>query len=275
MIDEDIIIELIRKAECDLPKDVESSLEKALKGEQNKTAKIQLENILKNIRHARENKIPICQDTGILKFYVRIGAKLDVNPDDIAGIIQKAVEKATGGIPLRPNSVNPLARDNLGNIPEIEFEPIKGNFIEIIAFPKGAGAENMSTLGMLTPSDGITGIRNFILDAVKKAGGNPCPPTIVGIGIGGLSDTAMKLAKRSLLRKLGEKNPDKEIANLESELLREINRLGIGPMGLGGNTTSLGVHIETAPCHTGSLPVAVNLQCWANRRACIRILKNS
>ena len=270
MIDENTIIELLRKAVCDLPEDVESALEKALESEENETAKTQLKNILDNVKYARKKGIPICQDTGILRFYVRLG-KAGVGAEEVKGVILQAVEKATKEIPLRPNSVDALTRENSGNVPEIEFELTKNDSIEIIAFPKGAGAENMSALAMLTPADGIGGIKKFVLETVKKAGGKPCPPTIVGVGIGGLSDTAMGLAKKALLRKTGEHNPDSAIAKLEKKLLEEINSLGIGPMGLGGKTTSLAVHIETVPCHTGSLPVAVNLQCWANRRATIRV----
>lgn len=270
MLSEDAIVELLRKAVCDLPVDVESALEKALKAEDNETAKTQLKNILDNVKYARKEGIPICQDTGILRFYVGLG-KAGVEAEDVKGIILRAVEKATKEIPLRPNSVDALTRENSGNVPEIEFEFTKNNSLEITAFPKGAGAENMSALGMLTPADGVDGIKKFVIETVKKAGGNPCPPTIVGVGIGGLSDTAMRLAKKALLRNTGKKNPDEEIAKLESQLLEEINSLGIGPMGLGGNTTSLAVHIETAPCHTSSLPVAVNLQCWANRRATVRV----
>jgi len=269
-MDEETIVELLRKAVCNLPGDVEPALENALKAEENETAKIQLKNILENVKYARKEGIPICQDTGILRFYVRLG-KVDVKAEEVKGVILRAVEKATEEIPLRPNSVDSLSRENSGNIPEIEFEFTKNNSIEITAFPKGAGAENMSALAMLTPVDGIGGIKKFVLETVKKAGGNPCPPTIVGVGIGGLSDTAMKLAKKALLRNVGEPNPDSGIADLENQLLSEINKLGIGPMGLGGKATSLAVHIETAPCHTGSLPVAVNLQCWANRRATIRV----
>ena len=270
MIDESTIIELLRKAVCDLPGDVESALEKALKAEENETAKIQLKNILDNVKYARENSIPLCQDTGILRFYVRLG-KAGVEAEEVKGIILRAVEKATEEIPLRPNSVDALTRENSGNVPEIEFEFTKDNSIEITVLPKGAGAENMSALAMLTPAEGTGGIKKFVIETVKKAGGKPCPPTIVGVGIGGLSDTAMKLAKKALLRNVGDPNPDSGIAKLESELLNEINSLGIGPMGLGGKTTSIAVHIETAPCHTGSLPVAVNLQCWANRRATVRV----
>ena len=270
MIDENTIIELLRKAVCDLPGDVESALEKALKAEENETAKIQLKNILDNVKYARENSIPLCQDTGILRFYVGLG-KAGLEAEEVEGIILRAVEKATEEIPLRPNSVDALTRENSGNVPEIEFESTKNNSLEITVLPKGAGAENMSALAMLTPAEGTGGIKKFVIETVKKAGGKPCPPTIVCVGIGGLSDTAMKLAKKALLRNVGDPNPDSGIAKLESELLSEINSLGIGPMGLGGKTTSIAVHIETAPCHTGSLPVAVNLQCWANRRATVRV----
>jgi fumarate hydratase subunit alpha len=187
------------------------------------------------------------------------------------------VKVASKEIPLRPNIVHPISRKNSGDntgagVPVIEFEVLDGkDFIEISVLPKGAGSENMSALRMLNPSEGIVGIKKFVLDTVAAAGSNPCPPTIVGIGIGGTADRAMLLSKRALLRSLDSRNSDAAMAKLEKELLTDVNQLGIGPMGLGGKTTSLGVCVEYSFCHTASLPVAVNIQCWANRKAKARI----
>ncbi len=273
----DAVVELIRKAETDLPKDVELALRRAYLSEKNKIARIQLKSIIENIKFARKNSIPICQDTGLINFYVKIGGKADVDLGIINKSIINAVKTATRKIPLRPNTVHPLTRKNSGssigiNIPNIEIEILpEKEYIEIIAFVKGAGSDNMSKLAMLKVSDGIAGIRKFVIETVANAGGRPCPPTIVGVGIGGSSDIAAKLAKKALLRKIELRSGDRKIAKLEDELLKKINKLGIGPMGLGGKTTALDVHIEIAHCHTGSLPVAVNLGCWANRHKTVRI----
>jgi len=272
------IVELLRRAETDLPRDVEVALKRAYAKEKSELGKIQLREILKNIKLARKNSIPICQDTGIINFYVGLGT--GVINDNIEDILVNATKLATEKIPLRPNAVDPLTRknsnDNTGiGIPNIELKILRDrDYIEITALPKGAGSENMCKLRMLKPSDGMEGIKKFVLESVAEAKGNPCPPVIIGIGIGGSSDLATRLAKRALLRKIGEGNVDKEIAELERELERDINRLGIGPMGLGGVVTCLGVNIETSYCHTGSLPVAVNIGCWATRRATVRIYDN-
>lgn len=270
-------VELLRKAETDLPSDVESALEKAYNREESETGKLQLKNILENVRYAREKKIPLCQDTGIINLYVKIGSEVKINYKIIENALINATKIATEEIPLRPNIVNPLTRENSGDntgtgIPHIELEFLEGkDYIEVTASPKGAGSDNMSRLKMLKPSEGLNGIRKFVLESVAEAGGNPCPPGVIGVGIGGSSDLATKLAKKALLRKVGERNRDKEIAKLEEKLERDINKLGIGPMGLGGKTTCLGVNIETAYCHTGSLPVAINIGCWANRKATVKI----
>ncbi len=276
------VVELLRRAEVSLPEDVEKALERAYKNEKEKIARIQLREILDNVRHARKNNIPMCQDTGIPIFYLKIGNKLRTDLDLIEESIVDGVKKATEEIPLRPNVVNPLTRENSGDntgigIPIIEIEILKGkSYLEITALPKGAGSENFSAIKMLNPSDGVNGIRRFVIETVASAGGNPCPPTIIGVGIGSSADGAMKLAKKALLRKIDSNNPNenKEIAKLERELLWEINKLGIGPMGLGGRTTSLAVNIQSAYCHTASLPVAINIQCWANRRASARIYED-
>jgi len=274
------VSELLKRAVTKLPDDVESSLKKAYKAERGEIAKTQLANILDNIGYARKKGLPICQDTGIPVFYVGIGSLASVDTGIIEEAIAAGVRIATRNIPLRPNAVHPLTRknseDNTGaGFPVIEMEILKGkDYIEITVLPKGAGSENMSRLALLKPSEGTAGIKRFVIESVAAAGGNPCPPTIVGVGIGGTADKAVKLSKKALLRKIPSKNKDKDIACLEEELLSAINELGIGPMGLGGDTTALAVHAEYAFCHTASLPVAVNLQCWANRRASVRIHGN-
>lgn len=277
MISEETIkqtaIELLKRASTQLPKDVIESLENAYKKEETEVAKMQLKAILDNIKLADENKIPMCQDTGIPIFYITLG-NFYVKNLDMA--IINAVIEGTKEIPLRPNAVHPLTRKNPGNnfgekMPYINYKYSENNYIEITAFPKGAGSENKSALSMLTPSQGIKGIKEFVINTIVKAGGDPCPPIMVGIGIGGSADISMKLAKESLLRAINQRHKDKEIAKLEEELFNAINELGIGPMGLGGKTTTLGVNIEYAYCHTASLPVSVNIQCWAGRKASARI----
>lgn len=256
---------LLLKAVTELPPDGVKALEKAAAREREPMAKDQLETILRNVTLARGKKVPMCQDTGTLTFYVRGSA---FGKDVEEGILE-GVRNATESVPLRPNSVNPLTRENLGNRPIInyEFSETKGNELEIAVIPKGAGCENMSALGMLTPAHGLEGIKKFILRTVAEKGKNACPPVVVGIGIGGTSEEAMKLAKKSFLLDLAEKNPDPEAAKLEKQLLEDINALGLGTMGLGGTTTALAVKVMVRPTHTASLPIAVNLQCWADRKA--------
>lgn len=277
MVSEDIIkntvIELLKRAVIKLPPDVKEALEKAYKNEEAEIAKMQLKTILDNIKLAEEVSQPMCQDTGVLIFYI-------TNPEGkMDSAIIEGVKEATKLVPLRPNAVHPLTRKNPGDnvgerMPWINYRFSDDNFTEITVFPKGAGSENMSSLAMLTPAQGIKGIKEFVLKTVLKAGSNPCPPTILGIGIGGSADIAMKLAKEALLRPINIRHKEKEFAVLETELYEAINMLGIGPMGLGGKTTVLGVNAEYAYCHTASLPVAVNIQCWAARRATARIYKD-
>ncbi|MFZ2456710.1 MAG: fumarate hydratase [Candidatus Altiarchaeia archaeon] len=274
------VSELLKRAVTALPGDVESALEKARRKEGSDAAKTQLAAILDNVKYARKTGIPICQDTGVPVIYAGIGSKADIDTGILEEAIIEGVRTATEDIPLRSNIVHPLTRKNSGDntglgIPVVEIEFLKGrDYIEITVLPKGAGSENMSRLCMLKPSDGVAGIKKFVLESVAAAGGNPCPPAIVGVGIGGTADKAAKLSKKALLRSIPSKNRDEEMARLEGELLLAINLLGIGPMGLGGDTSALAVHVEYAFCHTASLPVAVNLQCWANRRASARIRGN-
>lgn len=259
-------IEILKKAETTLSEDVIEAIKKARDDESSTVAKEQLNAILKNIDIASRNEVPICQDTGILIFFVEIGRELiiDFNLD---AAISEGVRKATKSIPLRPNAVDPLTRnnskDNTGDgIPDIKYSFCDGKKLKITVAPKGAGSENMSAIKMLNPTE-TAQIRNFVLETVLKAGGKPCPPIIIGIGIGGSFDKAARLAKASLLVNMTDMD------EYELSILKDINSLGIGPMGLGGDTTALAVHMKKAHCHTASLPVAVNIQCWANRHASI------
>ncbi|OPY33843.1 MAG: fumarate hydratase [Methanomassiliicoccales archaeon PtaU1.Bin124] len=268
---EETVLRLIRTAVTTLPADVVGELERSLDIEDTEVAKVQLRTILENIELAERKRLPMCQDTGVPIFFVS-GPNLASIEEGIA----LGVSKATKEVPLRPNVVDPITRHNRGNnlgeeMPSIHFERAKGDFLEITYLPKGAGSENMSVLRMLNPSQGVDGIRDAVLDAVVKAEGKPCPPTIVGIGIGGASDQALLLAKKALLRPLDVPNKDKHLAAMENELKETLNRTGVGPMGLGGRTTVLGVRIEKASCHTASLPIGINLQCWAARRCSARI----
>ena len=264
------IVQLMKKAETELPNDVITALKKAYEIEEG-VAKTQIEAILKNIDLAKKSGRPMCQDTGIQTFFVEVGVNFpDINK--LGGLIKDAVKKATKDIPLRPNTVDPFTgenhKDNTGdNIPYITWDFVEGSNVWITALPKGGGSENMSKLGMLKPGVGIEGVKDFVVTEMIKAGGNPCPPTIVGVGIGGGADLAMKLGKKSLLRPVGDRHKDKTIAAIEEELIKRINDSGIGPMGLGGKTTVLDVHIEKAHRHPASLPVGIAVQCWANRRA--------
>jgi len=264
------IVKLMKKAETELPKDVISALKKAYEIEEG-VAKTQIEAIIKNIYLAKESRRPMCQDTGIQTFFVEVGIKFP-DIDKLEGLIKEAVKEATNDIPLRPNTVDPFTgenhKDNTGdNIPYITWDFVEGSDVWITALPKGGGSENMSRLGMLKPGVGIEGVKDFVITEMIKAGGNPCPPTIVGVGIGGGADLAMKLGKKSLLRPVGDRHKDKTIAAIEEELIKRINDSGIGPMGLGGKTTVLDVHVEKAHRHPASLPVGIAVQCWANRRA--------
>lgn len=266
---EDVICNLLKQAVIHLSSDVVNALDEAYKREEKDIARTNLEAILTNIKAADELKIPMCQDTGLPIVFVKLG-KVEV--ENLYEGIRKGVEKATKEIPLRPNVVDPLTRINTGNnvgklIPQIDVELVEGEYIEFTVFPKGFGSENNNALKMGLPGDGVEGIKKFVVDTVKKAGGKPCPPTVVGVGIGGSSDMAMKLAKKALLREVGVFHSEERISSLEKEILEFINDTGIGPMGLGGKTTALDVKIEYADTHTAGLPIGVCIQCWADRHA--------
>ena len=268
---EDIVVRLIRLASTKLPADIGWALEAAAGWETGEIAYSQLGAIMENAKKAEFLGRPMCQDTGLPIFYV--SGKFD---SSVKGEIERAVKRATEELPLRPNLVDPITRENTGDntgfsSPFIHFDPTEDDFLQISVLPKGAGSENMTRLAMLNPADGIEGIKRFVIDSVLDAGGRPCPPSIVGIGIGGTSDVCVSMAKEALLLPLSARNPDKSIAALEDELFMKLNESGLGPMGLGGQTTVLGVRIKKAGCHTASLPVAVNIGCWATRRATVRI----
>lgn len=261
----------------DIPPDVRAAIRKGLETEKqdgNLTAGQVLFTILENIRTADEQDTLVCQDTGLPVYKVLVGSKLALDIPEVKARIRRACERATSEYPLRSNSVHPLTRKNTGTntgqgIPIIKLDFVPGgDTVEIFMAPKGSGSENMSFLKMLNPSEGLKGIRKFVLQCIFDSGARPCPPMIVGIGLGGTSDVAMQLAKEaSTFRKIGSSNPDAEVSQLERELLDKINQTGIGPQGLGGTTTALAVNIEWAHTHISQSPVAVNVQCWRGERA--------
>jgi fumarate hydratase subunit alpha len=274
----DVTITLLRRAETTLPSDVKAALVRAYEREENEIARVQVEAMLENVKLAEELQRPLCQDTGLPLFFVKLGPGI-VNLSDIESGIRAGVKEATETIPLRPNVVDAITREgggaNVGNkMPYIDYTIADIDGLELTAFPKGGGSENVSAFTMLAPQSGeeaMREIKKFVLEAVLNAAGRPCPPTIIGIGVGGTADIAMKLAKVALLRPVGLRNNDERIARVEEELLSAINSTGIGPMGLGGKTTALDVHIETAATHITSLPVAVAFQCWAARKSVAKI----
>ncbi|MGC9443311.1 MAG: fumarate hydratase [Candidatus Methanospirareceae archaeon] len=272
-----VIVNLLQRAETSLPDDVKAALRSAYERETSEIARVQLAAMLENIRLAEDLQRPLCQDTGLPMVFLKLGhvsGSLDLG--DIEEGIREGVAAATEQIPLRSNVVDSITRQGVGGnlgeqIPYINYtvDPALDG-LTITVFPKGGGSENMSRFAMLTPrqnEEARQAIKAFVLETVVEAGGKPCPPTIIGVGVGGSADLAMKLAKLAVLRPIGERNKEERIARLEAELLDAVNQTGIGPMGLGGATTALDVHIETAGTHITGLPVAVNFQCWAARQA--------
>jgi fumarate hydratase subunit alpha len=276
----EVTITILRRAETTLPGDVKGALVRAYECEENEIAKVQLKAMLKNVKLAEEMQRPLCQDTGIPLFFVKLGSgNVSMNLGDVESGIREGVKEATKIIPLRPNVVDAITREgegaNIGDrMPYITYKIADIDGLEITAFPKGGGSENVSAFTMFTPKpeeEAVKEIKKFVLETVLNAAGKPCPPTIIGVGIGGSADIALWLAKAALLRPVGERSKDVRIARIEEELLAAVNNTGIGPMGLGGKTTALDVHIETAGTHITSLPVAINFQCWAARKASVKI----
>ncbi len=265
----DVVKNLFLKANFELPPDVLSALRSSLKKETNRRAKSIISQIIENQKIAREEKIPICQDTGTAVVFLKIGQDVSITGGGLAEAVNEGVRQAYAEGYLRKSIVSdPLGRKNTGdNTPAvIHTEIVSGSGLKISVLAKGGGAENVSSIKNFPPSAGISEIKKYVLDAVKNAGANACPPLVIGVGIGGTLDTVGVLAKKSLFRKLNSHNKNRRYAALEKELLGGVNRTGIGPMALGGKTTALAVLIEYAPTHITSLPVAVNLQCHAVRR---------
>jgi len=259
--------DLCIKANCDLGEDVLQAFESAMKKEESPLGVAILKELKENARIAKGESVPICQDTGVAVVFAELGQDVHLVGGDLKEAIFEGVRQGYREGYLRKSMCHPFTRANTGdNVPAIiHTEIVPGDQVKITVAPKGGGSENMSRVVMLTPSEGVEGIKRYVVQRVKESGSNPCPPTIVGVGIGGNFEQAALLAKKSLLRPLGSRNPDPELDRLESEILEKINQLGIGPEGLGGRITSLAVHILMMPCHIASFPLAVNIQCHAQR----------
>jgi len=254
-------------ANYSLGDDVLSALKEAMEREDSAPAREVLKELIENARIAREERVPICQDCGLAVVFMEIGQDVHIVTGDLNEAINEGVRQGYREGYLRNSACHPFTRENTGdNTPAIlHLQIVPGDKIKIIFAPKGGGSENMSRVDMLTPAAGIEGVKDFVVDRVMESGANPCPPTIVGVGVGGTFERSAILAKKALLRNIGDRNPDPELAEIEEDILARINRLGIGPMGYGGNFTSLDVFLEVEPCHIASLPVAVNIQCHAAR----------
>ena len=251
-----------------LSEDVVGALRHALSREESETGKQVLQKIIENADIARHKKMPICQDTGLAVVFVELGQDVHIVGGFLHAAIEEGVRQAYDEGYLRKSVCDPFNRKNTtNNLPAIiHIDIVAGDRMKIIAMPKGGGSENSSAAKMLTPAAGIDGIKKFVLETVDSAGANPCPPVIVGVGIGGSLEQACVMAKKSLLRPVGEANRvDVRVEQMEKELLDSINKLGIGPAGLGGRVTALAVNVEMMPCHIASLPVAVNIQCHVAR----------
>ncbi len=264
-----VVAQLCQQANFVLGEDVLSALKQAQQTEESPLAREVLSQLIENARIAREECLPLCQDCGTAVIFLEIGQEVHITGGNLYTAVEEGVRQGYTQGYLRQSIVSQpfSARINTGDNtpPVIHTEIVPGNQVKITVMPKGGGAENMSRLAMLKPSDGRQGVIDMAVTTVNEAGGNPCPPLIIGLGIGTTSEEAMLLAKKALLRPVAKPNPDPEIAELEKEILAQINALGIGPLGFGGRTTALAVHAEVMPTHMASLPVAVNLQCHSAR----------
>ncbi len=273
----DVAKELYIRALKVLPPDVREALKKAYSRETNDTAKAIFETIFKNIEVADTKEMLICQDTGLPVYMVKIGSRFPLDGARIKAALTVGTIQATVEHPFRGSSTHPITRENpqtsVGRgLPIIHWDfDADADYLDVLILPKGSGSENMSTMRMFTPAEGVQVIKKFVVDSVVASGANPCPPGIIGVGIGGTADLVMTLAKKALTRPVGTRSPDPLFAELEEELEEAINSTGIGPMGLGGFNTTMAVHIEWAYTHITQNPVAVNTQCWPARRARARI----
>lgn len=269
------VAKLCQQAACHLPKDTLEALEKALLKEKEERGREFFRQYLENAKIAATREMPICQDTGIAVFFIEMGILIDLDEGTLEEAISEGTAKGYQDGYLRKSMVkDPLfQRVNTGDNtpPIIHLTLVPGNQLKITIAPKGAGSENMSALKMFPPAAGRQGVVDFVVDSVIHAGGNPCPPTVVGVGIGGNFEKVAYLAKKALLRPLGTRHTQEQYAELEEEILAKINNSHVGPQGLGGSITALAVHIETAPCHIASMPVAVNLNCHVSRHATLTI----
>ena len=268
----DNVAQICIDAAYNVSEDVLTAFDRAIELESPKSgARTIIELLKENARIAREERIPVCQDTGIAIFFVEIGQDLRIKNGFIVDAVNEGVRKGYREGYLRMSVVDPLTRKNTGdNTPAIIYtELVPGDKLKISFMPKGAGSENMSAIRMLRPTEGVEGIKDFVLACVRKAGANPCPPVVIGVGIGGDFEKAALIAKKALLRPVGSPNARLELASLEEMLLKAVNKTGIGPEGLGGEVTAMAVHVESFPCHVASLPVAVNINCHAARHKTI------
>ena len=267
------ITRLCIEANLELPQDIKNAMEEAQKAEPWPVAKDTLQVLCDNMRAARERSLPVCQDTGMACVFLEIGQDVHITGDLKAAVNAAVAKGYTEGYLRKSVVADPLRRVNTeDNSPAmLTVELVPGDKVKITVAPKGFGSENMSRLKMLRPADGVEGVMDFVVETVKLAGSNPCPPVVLGVGIGGTFDKVALLAKHALLRPIDEPNPDEFYAEMERELLRRINALGTGPQGFGGKTTALGVNIETLPTHVAGLPVAVNVNCHVTRRASVEI----
>ncbi|MCK4827610.1 fumarate hydratase [bacterium] len=265
------IIEAIKdsaiQANYELGEDVVQALKDSLNNEESPVGKDVLAQLIENAQIAREERIPICQDTGVAVIFAELGQEVHIIGGDFRSALEEGIKQGYREGYLRKSMCHPFTRKNTGdNTPIIvHIDVVPGDKLTIWVVPKGGGSENMSRLFMLQPSEGWAGVRDRVVQTVVEAGPNPCPPTIVGVGIGGNFEQSALLHKKSLLRPLGTSNPDPEQSQMEDELLEEINKSGVGPQGLGGRVTSFAVHVLMMPCHIASLPLAVNIQCHVSR----------
>ena len=261
------VAEACMAANFELGEDVLAAFKQAEEGEESPVGREILGQLLENAAIAQKEKIALCQDTGFAVFFVDMGDEVKVDGGNLVDAINEGVRRGYQDGFLRKSICHPFTRKNTGdNTPAIvHLNLLPGDQLKITIAPKGGGSENMSRVTMLKPSDGIEGIKKLVIERVKESGANPCPPLVIGVGIGGTFEKAALIAKHALLRPLGSTNPDPELAAIESDLLEKINDLGVGPQGLGGRTTALAVHVEMHPCHIASLPVAVNINCHASR----------
>lgn len=264
---EETVYALFTSACCEIGDDVLRLLEARYEDEESPFGKEVLRQLMENDRLAAQRHMPICQDTGMAVIFMDVGQDVHFTGGDVNEAIERGVRRAYRDGCFRASVLTPLTRENTkDNTPAIvHLRLVPGEQVTLTAAPKGFGSENMSRLWMLTPAQGIEGVKDCIVETVRLAGGNPCPPVVVGVGIGGTAERAMLMAKHSLTRECGEPSSDPMLAQMEAELLSRINDLGIGPQGLGGRTTALAVHIEQMPTHIAGLPVAVNMQCHAAR----------